>query len=470
MPDSQSSIANSQVTGSIQMLPSHGSSGMGETTSPGNAVVNLLGVTYNTCNQGVHALLSGTVLGLARAHPNLTLRILDYGYEPAVWREPVDSGVKALELISLRFSWKLHLPNNVFRLLLTAWLFRLFPAWVRARLQARNDWLHKILAAEANLSLAGGDSFSDIYGLERFFYVCLPQLLVLCAGKPLWLLPQTYGPFNGWISRQVARFILKRAAGVYSRDVEGVTVVQQLLKGHPTEARFAPDVGFALTTEPAPARLAAQLDAARKHGPLVAFNISSLLYGGGYTQNNMFGLKADYASLVDALFKLLIRELGAVVLLAPHLSEGGKDIREVGEAGLYRRLLPKLSEEYPERVLLSDAALNHRQIKFMIGQCDFFIGSRMHACIAAISQCVPAVGLAYSGKFAGVLRSADPEICVVDLRVSETTPTLDAVRQAFARRTSCKQRLEQNMPKIRAALATLFEDLVPRAAVRVSAR
>ena len=70
--------------------------------------------------------------------------------------------------------------------------------------------------------------------------------------------------------------------------------------------------------------------------------------------------------------------------------------------------------------------------------------------------------LAYSGKFAGVLRCADPEICVVDLRVSEITPALDAVRQAFARRASCKQRLEQNMPKIKAALAALFEDLVPR--------
>ena len=42
-------------------------------------------------------------------------------------------------------------------------------------------------------------------------------------------------------------------------------------------------------------------------------------------------------------------------------------------------------------------------MKYLIGQCDFFVGSRMHSCIAAVSQCVPAVSIAYSDKFIGVM-------------------------------------------------------------------
>jgi len=34
------------------------------------------------------------------------------------------------------------------------------------------------------------------------------------------------------------------------------------------------------------------------------------------------------------------------------------------------------------------------ETKFLIGHCDFFVGARMHACIAAVSQYVPAVTLA----------------------------------------------------------------------------
>ena len=33
-------------------------------------------------------------------------------------------------------------------------------------------------------------------------------------------------------------------------------------------------------------------------------------------------------------------------------------------------------------------------IKSIIGRCDFFIGSRMHACIAALSQKIPTAAVA----------------------------------------------------------------------------
>lgn len=423
-----------------------------------HANVNLLGVTYNTGNYGVHALLSGTVQRLALAHQNLAIRILDYGPEPAVWREPTAVGEHSLELINLRFSWKLYLPNNILRLLVTAAMIRLFPPRFRPRLVGRNRWLKKISEAEANLSLAGGDSFSDIYGLKRLFYVCLPQILVLCLDKPLLLLPQTYGPFNSGAARFIARLILNRATLVYTRDLAGVGAVRALLGKNSAKASFAPDVGFVLDAEPAPEDMLATLKAARNEDPLVGFNISSLLYMGGYTRNNMFGLKEDYPKLIDAVLKLLIRDLGARVLLTPHLGCGRKG-SEDGEFSLYRQLMPQWEREYQSRVLFFDAALNHRQMKSLIGNCDFFIGARMHACIAAASQGVPTVGMAYSGKFAGVLQSVDPEMCVVDLRVSDISSALKAIHNAFAARAQCKRRLEENLPGIKTALAALFDGL-----------
>jgi len=78
------------------------------------------------------------------------------------------------------------------------------------------SWVSKILASKVHLSIAGGDSFSDIYGLRRFIYVALPQILVLLLGKPLVLLPQTYGPLKGRCSRMIARFIFRRAALICS--------------------------------------------------------------------------------------------------------------------------------------------------------------------------------------------------------------------------------------------------------------
>jgi polysaccharide pyruvyl transferase WcaK-like protein len=54
-----------------------------------------------------------------------------------------------------------------------------------------------------------------------------------------------------------------------------------------------------------------------------------------------------------------------------------------------------------EFVYLIDDNLNSPQTKQLISQFDFFIGTRMHACFAAIYTKTPVFGLAYSYKFKG---------------------------------------------------------------------
>ena len=45
------------------------------------------------------------------------------------------------------------------------------------------------------------------------------------------------------------------------------------------------------------------------------------------------------------------------------------------------------------------------QVKYLISQMDFFIGTRMHANFAAIFTGVPVFGLAYSYKFKGAFEN-----------------------------------------------------------------
>src|ERR1017187_101627 len=164
--------------------------------------VNILGVTYNTLNYGVWVLLSGTVQQLVRNRPSVRIHVLDYLKSAAIWDEDTEQGILPIEVINLRFSWRFYLQNNVVRLLLIAFVSRLiFSSRLRKRVLSANPWFKRIMEEKAHLSLAGCDSFSDIYGLQRFFYVSLPQILVLWLGKPLILLPQTYGPFKSRISR-----------------------------------------------------------------------------------------------------------------------------------------------------------------------------------------------------------------------------------------------------------------------------
>ena len=55
-------------------------------------------------------------------------------------------------------------------------------------------------------------------------------------------------------------------------------------------------------------------------------------------------------------------------------------------------------------------------IVFVISQCDLFIGSRMHSCIAALSTCTPVVAMVNSGKFNGIWEQYGLREYMIDLR------------------------------------------------------
>ena len=87
------------------------------------------------------------------------------------------------------------------------------------------------------------------------------------------------------------------------------------------------------------------------------------------------------------------------------------------------------------------------------------MGSRMHATIAAISQCIPTVGLAYSKKFAGVYETVGIDDCVVDLRDMDNDKVLGRVKVLYEKSEDIKQRLEKNIPVAKQKVFQLFDNI-----------
>ena len=68
------------------------------------------------------------------------------------------------------------------------------------------------------------------------------------------------------------------------------------------------------------------------------------------------------------------------------------------------QLLKKIKQEFfdENRVIVIEKKYNSSQLKFLISQCRFFIGSRTHSVIAAYSSGVPTLALGYSIKSKGI--------------------------------------------------------------------
>ena len=417
----------------------------------------LIGASFETDNMGVSALAAGAIKCVLHQYPDAQVFFLDYAQQPS--RRTIRIGAREITvpLVNMRFSKKVYLANNISTLLLLAFLLRIFP-WQRLHrwVLERNSCLKEIVQANAVLSVAGGDSFSDIYGMARYFYVTLPQVLVILLGKKLVLLPQTIGPFKSGPARVIARFILRRAEQSYSRDHRGEETVASLLgPSGAARVKFCYDMGFVVDSAP-PVALDLVGLPFMSH-PLVGLNVSGLLLMGGYTKKNMFGLKANYGELLCQLIEGFVLGKNASVLLVPHVFGSGENAES--DVLACAKIYDRLQSRYGSRIGFIRSRHDQAEIKDLISECDFFVGSRMHACIAALSRQVPTVAIAYSDKFAAVVQTLGLQGVVADPRVMSDQEILAAIFSAYDQRASIHRELEIAVPRVKETVLNLFAHL-----------
>lgn len=218
------------------------------------------------------------------------------------------------------------------------------------------------------------------------------KFLTHLAGTPLVVAPQTIGPFTKPRSRWLARATLKLSALVATRDQLSTKAARDM--GLTRDIVEASDVALRLPYDaPAP----------RPPGTptRVGLNVSGLLMAGGYTGKNEFGLKMDYPALIRGLITYFRDHAdGCEIHLVPHVFPTSPLQGTRTTTPHPRRWPPNFPGPCWPRAL----PLRRRQRSYIAGM-DFFMGARMHACIAACSSGVPVAPMAYSRKFAGLFGS-----------------------------------------------------------------
>ena len=283
--------------------------------------------------------------------------------------------------------------------------------------------------ADIVVDIGGGDSFSDIYGGKRLTRLLLLKYLALIARRPLVLAPQTMGPFAKRIWARLALPAIKRSAIVATRDAMSTKYLSDL--GLRREVVEASDVALKLPYDP-PAK--------RDGGPVrVGINVSGLLMNGGYTGANQFGLTMDYPALLrDLITRFQTHPDGCEVHLVAHvLSFNRGAVEDDYQASV------DLAAEFEGVVVAPDFG-SPSEAKSYIADMDFFMGARMHACIAAFSSGVPVVPMAYSRKFAGLFGTLGYDK-TVDCTSEDNETITTRIFEAFEARTE----LQADMIKAR---------------------
>lgn len=244
------------------------------------------------------------------------------------------------------------------------------------------------------LLVIGGDNITLDYGLTSLAWHIGFAEHAKSMGLPVMVWGASIGPFNRepQVEKRVATF-LREIACITVRE----TISLEYLRSIDVHVNVSLVADGAFVMAPEFVDKTSFWPRTGASGVL-GFNISPLI--------QKFRPEGEPPSVLQREVSEFLRDLlsssDVGILLLPHVdpldgSDGNSDTS-------YMKQIFELLGEKTKRVTLAPSNLNAAQLKYLLAQCDYFIGARTHATIGALSSQVPTVSIAYSIKAKGLNR------------------------------------------------------------------
>jgi len=285
--------------------------------------------------------------------------------------------------------------------------------------------------AAAVLSV-GGDTYALDWGIPRL-YTDL-NYVVIRKNKPLIIWGASIGPFNQ--NPDYEDYILnhlKNVNGLFIREPESIKYLKK--NGVQDNIYHVGDPAFVMDpSKPDPDLIPAIEDDA------IGMNLSTLM--AGYITN---GDRERWMDIAARLIEELHRRFERPIYLIPHVT---RPVPTDNDYIFLKNALQK-SNTHNNELHLVPPDLSAAESKWVIGNMSVFLGSRMHANIAALSSCVPTLSLAYSIKAKGInidiFGSNDYCLQPEEITVEAITGSLSRIIED---ETNIRRKLHEEIPKV----------------------
>lgn len=320
-------------------------------------------------------------------------------------------------------------------------IYRLFK--LKPNFLIKNEVLQEYNRADIIIDLSGEgitDNFSYLWNIFTSVWILIGYIM----RKPVVVYAHSVGPFKKKLNLFLARLIYNRVKLLITR--EELSKKQLQLAGINRQVYYTADSAFCL--EPISSKNAEKILLNEGYYisdiyPIVGVSLSQA------TANVLTATYNEYIQKIAKLTDYLIEELIVDVIFVPHViypkNELDDDFKNKMEDDrvVAKEVYQKI--KYQNRVVLISNEYTPEQLKGVIGVCDMFIGSRMHANIAALSMCVPTVGIAYSNRFHkyyGIFRMMGQEKYVCDVKNMTFDELKLKVNEVWSNRKEIKKELE----------------------------
>jgi colanic acid/amylovoran biosynthesis protein len=329
-------------------------------------------------NRGVDAIVRSTAALLKEQFGEIELFFPSNNIlmDQSLWPDSQEDGVYFIELYSPCYirPWQFIQRKLGFFLPNLLWPFP-FP----------QKFVNFLKTIDVVLSV-GGDNYSSEYGFPSFL-IGVDDLSIK-TNKPTILWGASIGPFTE--NKKIETIMAKHLSNmtlITTRETLSEEYVKTNLSLNNT--MLFPDSAFSL--QPKHVDLISFWPTDNKD-KVVGINVSPYLQRFGNTS-------VDYVNELCAFIESVIEDHNYSVLLIPHVIFSSNN--SLDDLSIMREIYMRLNH-HASKISLLENQYDSAQIKYIIGNCKYFIGARTHSTIAALSSSIPTLSLAYSIKARGI--------------------------------------------------------------------
>lgn len=314
--------------------------------------------------------------------------------------------------------------------------YRIFP-FLRDEIAKRSAAISALRDADVLLD-QGGITFVD--GREKFLLYNVASILpALMVGTPVVKCAQALGPFQSPINSLAAKLFLPKMAAIVSR---GAITHEHLQELKLSNVSAGADYAFLLDVSEAEAASASKkFDlSAIKSKTIVGVSPSVVM------QKKVDAAGGDYAKeMVDFIDYLTTQDYG--VMLVPHSVRSGTNKTHNNDLPLCSSIYSRIKDA--SRCVFLNEELSSQELRYFIGQCDFFVASRFHAMVSSLAMAVPTLVIGWSHKYREVLKMFELEAWAFGQDKLSGDFLIERFEALVENRDQIREKLLRHLPEVK---------------------
>lgn len=393
---------------------------------------------HSALNLGDDAIMQATLRGLKAVFSEAQITVA--ANDPVSWKK-----YHEIQVVGSLATWLADPAHGQWRkraylmpvtlvLLMTAvFFYRLFRLRLIWGTPSQRSLLAAYYDADLVLSCGGGNFYAHRPLSPALVWALLSLDFALALGKPVAMLPQSFGPVVGSAQRLLARWTFSRARLIMVRERRAGSFLREVLRVK-TPIILLPDLAFGLSAD-------------KPHGGTNnktsrrQIGVTAIDRG---AQDPGFGGQMHYEKALIALLTRLANEENVEIHVfcqsfGPSLDQDDRPVA--------LRLHQQLRQNGVDAALRIDFR-SADEIKAAYSQLNMVIGTRMHTGIFALSSGVPVLLIGYQPKACGMMATLELERYCCDIRDVDADVLFELAYEILAHEHELRAQIAERLPEI----------------------